>query len=113
MKSFKLYVEVTSASQRLAGNLKRSGFDVNARHDYWTKKAKELEDKRKEYEKNNPTPVVKEDGGACACAAPTNSVAGVAGSGDSRLPAAQREPGVSKKKNPILKGMFRRKPPKA
>ena len=80
MKSFKLYVEVTSASQRLAGNLKRSGFDVNARHDYWTKKAKEIEDKRKEYEKNNPTPVVKEDGEGAIGAAPTNSVAGVAGS---------------------------------
>lgn len=54
---------------------------------------------------------VKEDAGAMA-AAPTNSVAGVAGSGDSRLPAGQREPGVSKKRNPVLKGMFTRKPPK-
>jgi len=38
---------------------------------------------------------LKEDGEA---AAPTNSVAGVAGTGDSRLPASQREPGVNKKK---------------
>ena len=40
------------------------------------------------------------------------TVAGVAGSGDSRLASSQREPGVSKKKNPTL-GYFRRKPPKA
>ena len=53
---------------------------------------------------------VNEDG--VMAAAPTNSVAGVAGSGDSRLPASQREPGVSKKRNPTL-GYFKRKPPKA
>jgi len=59
----------------------------------------------------NPNkPPLKEDGGAMA-AAPTNSVAGVAGSGDSRLPAAQREPGVSKKRNPIMKGLVRRNLP--
>jgi len=52
---------------------------------------------------------IKEEGFS---AAPTNSVAGVAGTGDSRLPASQREPGVSKKRNPILKGMARRNPPK-
>jgi hypothetical protein len=44
---------------------------------------------------------------------PANSVAGVAGTGDSRLPASQREPGVSKKRNPVLKGLFTRKPPQA
>jgi hypothetical protein len=38
---------------------------------------------------------IKEDGEG---AVPTNSVAGVAGTGDSRLPASQREPGVGKKK---------------
>ena len=43
--------------------------------------------------------------------APTNNVGGVAGTGDSRLPASQREPGVSKKKNPTL-GYFKRKSPK-
>ena len=42
---------------------------------------------------------------------PTNTVAGVASTGDSRLPSSQREPGVSKKRNPTL-GYFRRKPPK-
>lgn len=47
---------------------------------------------------------IKEDG--------MMGVAGIAGSGDSRLPATQREPGVSKKKNPILKGLARRKLPK-
>lgn len=52
---------------------------------------------------------IKEDGMA---AAPVNSVAGVAGTGDTRLPASQREPGVSKKRNPVLKGMARRNPPK-
>lgn len=52
---------------------------------------------------------VKEDGMA---AAPTNSVAGVAGSGDTRLPQSQREPGVSKKRNPVMASMFRRKAPK-
>jgi hypothetical protein len=57
---------------------------------------------------------VNEDGmGAGAVAAtPTNTVAGVAGTGDSRLAPSQREPGVSKKHNPKL-GLFRRKPPKA
>jgi hypothetical protein len=56
---------------------------------------------------------IKEDGmgAGVVTAAPTNSVAGVAGSGDSRLAPSQREPGVSKKKNPTL-GYFRRKPPK-
>ena len=50
---------------------------------------------------------VSEDGmGGAVAAAPTNSVAGVASSGDSRLPASQREPGVSKKKT---LGLFRRK----
>jgi hypothetical protein len=60
---------------------------------------------------------MNEDGGAGGAAgmgaAPANSVAGIAGSGDTRLAPSQREPGVSKKRNPILKGLFRRKPPKA
>jgi DNA-binding ferritin-like protein len=57
---------------------------------------------------------MKEDGmgGGAVSAAPVNSVAGVAGTGDSRLPASQKEPGVSKKRNPVLKGMARRSPPK-
>ena len=57
---------------------------------------------------------INEDGmGAGAVASsPTNTVAGVASTGDSRLPANQREPGVSKKrKSPVMMG-FRRKPPK-
>ena len=56
---------------------------------------------------------MKEDGmGAGAVsAAPTNTVAAVAGTGDNRLPTSQREPGVSKKRNPTL-SYFRRKPPK-
>lgn len=51
---------------------------------------------------------IKEDGGAVA-AAPVNNVGGgnIAGSG-----GAGGEPGVSKKRNPILKGMARRNPPK-
>jgi hypothetical protein len=58
---------------------------------------------------------MNEDGmGAGAVAGgPTNTVAAVAGSGDSRLPVAQREPGVSRKKtghNPVMSN-FRRKPP--
>ena len=53
-----------------------------------------------------------EDGmGGAVAAAPTNTVAGVAGSGDSRLPASQKEPGVSKKKNPVM-GLLKRKSPK-
>ena len=58
--------------------------------------------------------VVIEDGGAAgvgAGAAPTATVAGIAGSGDSRLSSSQREPGVGKKHNPLLMS-FRRKPPK-
>ena len=39
-------------------------------------------------------------------------VSAVAGTGDTRLPPSQREPGVSKKRNPVLKGMARRKLPK-
>jgi hypothetical protein len=49
--------------------------------------------------------VVKEDGGAMG-------VAAVAGTGDASLPQTQREPGVSKKRNPVLKGILTRKPPK-
>ena len=41
------------------------------------------------------------------------SVAAVAGSGDSRLPETQREPGVSKKRNPVMKGLVRRNLPNA
>jgi hypothetical protein len=52
---------------------------------------------------------IKED--APAVAAPTVSVAGVAGSGDSRLPASQREPGVSKKRTPLMMRLARRKLP--
>ena len=55
--------------------------------------------------------VVNEDG--VMAAAPTNVVgAGVAGTGDSRLPSSQREPGVSKKRNPILQKLARRALPK-
>ena len=53
---------------------------------------------------------INEDGAMAA--APVNSVAGVAGTGDSRLSASQREPGVSKKRNPILQKMARRTLPK-
>jgi ABC-type uncharacterized transport system ATPase subunit len=38
-------------------------------------------------------------------------VAGIAGSGDSRLPATQREPGVSKKKTPVMGNIRRRNLP--
>jgi len=58
---------------------------------------------------------VKEDGGAGGAAAGGMSVGGIAGTGDSRLPSSQREPGVSRKKkahNPVMMGMARRKPPK-
>lgn len=50
---------------------------------------------------------IKEDGMA---AAPANSVAGVAGTGDTRLPASQREPGVSKKRNPVMSSLKRKQP---
>jgi hypothetical protein len=57
---------------------------------------------------------IKEDGvGAGAVGAgPTNTVGAVAGSGDSRLPADQREPGVGKKRKPVMMGIAKRKPPK-
>jgi hypothetical protein len=51
-------------------------------------------------------------GGGAIAGGPTNTVGGVAGTGDSRLPVSQREPGVSKKRNPVLLNTFRRKPPK-
>ena len=41
-----------------------------------------------------------------------NSVAGIAGTGDTRLATDQREPGVSKKKkSPIISPMGKRNPP--
>ena len=57
----------------------------------------------------NTKKAIKEDGAAAG----GMSVGAVAGSGDSRLPTSQREPGVSKKHNPVLRGLARRKPPKA
>lgn len=50
---------------------------------------------------------VNEDG---VGAAPTNSVAGVAGTGDTRLPTDQREPGVKKKKLRTIIPQTRRLP---
>ena len=50
--------------------------------------------------------VVSEEGMGAGAVAPTNSVGGVAGTGDSRLSPSQREPGVSKKKT---FGLFKRK----
>ena len=51
-------------------------------------------------------------GAGAVSGGPSNTVAGVASTGDSRLPTSQREPGVSKKrKSPVMMG-FRRKPPK-
>jgi hypothetical protein len=62
---------------------------------------------------------VNEDGGGAAGAgagtAPTATVAGIAGSGDSRLPSSQREPGVPKKRkyeNSPVMSFIRRKNPK-
>lgn len=52
---------------------------------------------------------INEDG---AVGAGAMGVSAIAGSGDTRLPSSQREPGVSKKHNSVLKGMFKRKPPK-
>jgi hypothetical protein len=54
---------------------------------------------------------MQEDGGAAMVAGPTNVTAGVAGIGAG--PAKFAEPGVNKKKNnPVMNGMFTRKPPK-
>jgi len=52
---------------------------------------------------------IEEDGGAMGGGV---NVAAIAGSGDSRLPASQREPGVSKKHNPVMRGLGKRNPPK-
>jgi len=51
---------------------------------------------------------VKEDGGAAAVAGPTNAVSSgsIAGSG-----GAGGEPGVSKKRKPLMLSMGKRKPP--
>jgi hypothetical protein len=57
---------------------------------------------------------VKEDGmggGAIGGGGPTNTVSAVAGTGSPNLPADQREPGVSKKRNPVMMGIERRKAP--
>ena len=45
-------------------------------------------------------------GAGAVGAAPTNNVGGVAGTGDSRLPASQREPGVLRKRKTNI---FKRK----
>ena len=52
--------------------------------------------------------VVKEDGGAAGAV----GVGAIAGSGASTLPASQKEPGVSKKRNPVMGSIARRTPPK-
>jgi hypothetical protein len=57
---------------------------------------------------------IKEDGmggGAIGGGGPTNTVSAVAGSGSPNLPADQKEPGVSKKRNPVMMGIERRKAP--
>ena len=106
MKSFKVYTEAKlSTSEKLNRNLKKGGFDADA-------SLARIEAIRKKNAQPQPKEPIKEDGAGGIGAAPANSVGGIAGSGDSRLPANQREPGVSKKRNPILKGMFTRKPPK-
>jgi hypothetical protein len=53
--------------------------------------------------------VVSEDGGAAGGAV---GVGAVAGTGASTLPASQKEPGVSKKHNPVMRGLVRRNKPK-
>jgi hypothetical protein len=63
---------------------------------------------KKAFSKGSCEPV-SEDGGAMGGGV---SVAAIAGSGDSRLPASQREPGVSKKHNPVMRGLGKRNPPK-
>jgi len=60
-----------------------------------------VEAKAKSYE--NARDNIKEEG---------VTVAAVAGTGDARLPDAQREPGVSKKRNPIINKLARRALPK-
>jgi hypothetical protein len=50
---------------------------------------------------------VKEDGGAAG----GMGVGAIAGSGAASLPADQKEPGVSKKRNPVMMGIERRKQP--
>lgn len=60
---------------------------------------------------HNEETSIQEDGGAAGVGGGM-TVAAIAGSGDSRLPASQREPGVSKKRNPVLKGLARRLLPK-
>ena len=52
--------------------------------------------------------LVKEDGGAAGAV----GVGAIAGSGASTLPDSQKEPGVSKKRNPIMGSIARRQPPK-
>ncbi len=119
MKSFKSYIEAGLGPEATKAN---DAAEIARQKEHLAHKAKTsyeqsarekmfghggaAEAKAKSYEN------AKNSIGEEFAAAPTNSVAGVAGTGDARLPSSQREPGVSKKRNPVLKGMFTRKQPK-
>jgi hypothetical protein len=119
-----------TAREKLISGLKRSGYDVEKRHKYWSDMSKELEKQKKDYEKKNselkercwpghkavpgkkpysPGSCVKEDGAVAA--GPTNSVGGGAIAGVGVGP--QGEPGVNMKKRKKVMpfNMFVRKKP--
>ncbi len=122
MKSFKSYTEYIESLLGPEATKSRDAAEIARQKAHLTDKAREnheqsarermfghggaAEAKAQSYEK------ARDSIGEEFSAAPTNSVAGVAGTGDSRLPVSQREPGVSKKRNPVLKGLLRRKQPK-
>ena len=112
MKSFKFFIEARANTKSVRTGLSKRTKSTDQiqqaarkkeQDDAWEKLQQHIAASKK----------VNEDGmGAVAVAAgPTNTVGGVAGTGDSRLDPSQREPGISKKRNPTL-GYFRRKPPK-
>jgi hypothetical protein len=115
MKTFKQYLgpEATKANDSAEISRQKEHLTHKAKSNYEQSAREKMfghggaaEAKAKSYEN------ARDNIGEEFAAAPTNSVAGVAGTGDARLPSAQREPGVSKKRNPLLKGMFTRKQPK-
>ena len=119
MKTFTQYINEEGIEDRLGpkATKARDRMEIVRQKKHLDNKAKEYDDQSKRENgggaaeakaisfQNAKKAIHNEEvGGGVA----TNSVAGVAGTGDSRLPASQREPGVSKKRNPTL-GYFRRK----
>lgn len=112
MKSFKQYLGPEATKQHDSSEI--------------TRQKKHLTDKATENHAQSDREKVYGHGGAAEAKAKSYenardnikeegmmTVAAAAGTGDSRLPAEQREPGVSKKRNPVMQNLARRASQKA